>query len=59
MDNLQKTNESLVKQIEDMKKKEEESVPEPVEEVKEFRAFGLQTELVRVLPVIKTCETEI
>ena len=40
MDNLQKTNESLAKQIEDMKKKDEESVPDPVEEVKEFRVFG-------------------
>ena len=40
MDSLQKANENLEEQIESLQKKEEESVPEPEQIVKEFRPFG-------------------
>ena len=44
MDDLQQQNKGLAEQIEELQKKEEESVPEPEEDVKEFRQFGQQTE---------------
>ena len=59
MDDLQQQNKGLTEQIEALQKKEEESVPEPEEDVKEFRQFGQQTDLVRVLPIVKTCDADV